>query len=221
MSMAHELQRRYDRLAGRRDATSGDLTITRRRVSQLKAKADDIQEARLIIQHVAKQTQEELQYQVSTLVTTALQSTFPHPYTFEVVFENKRGKTEAALVFSRDGQQIEPMDGAGGGAVDIAAFALRLVMWSIRQPRCRPLIILDEPFRFLNDATRQLHAAAAAMLKEISSRLGLQVICVTQIPELLEVADACFEVSLVNGTSRIGSVGEQSITRRAGRAKKN
>jgi len=86
----------------------------------------NMEEALLIAQEVAQQTQEELEFQVSALVTNALASIFPDPYEFKVEFEIKRGKTEAAMFFTRGGEEIDPLTASGGGVVDIAAFALRL-----------------------------------------------------------------------------------------------
>ena len=89
----------------------------------------NLEEALLVAQEVAQQTQEELEYQVSTLVTNALESIFPDPYEFHVAFEIKRGKTEASLYFTRDGEEIDPLTAAGGGVVEITAFALKLSMF--------------------------------------------------------------------------------------------
>lgn len=140
----------------------------------------DLQEALLIAQEVAQQTQEELEFQVSALVTNALASVFPDPYEFRVSFEIKRGKTEAVLFFERDGEEIDPLTASGGGVVDIAAFALRLSAFLIANVKPPPVIVLDEPFRFVSAEYRP---AVAELLDEMATKLGIQFIMVTHFEE--------------------------------------
>lgn len=160
-----------------------------------------IEEAKALINEVAQKTQAELQFHVSEIVSLGLSSIFPNPYKMEVEFVQKRGKTECNLFFSRDGHRIDPISGSGGGVVDIAAFALRVALWNLQRPQKRNVIILDEPFRFVSQNLRQ---EASKFLKEVSHKLGLQIIMVTHDPNLIECADAVFEVTQDNkGVSSI------------------
>lgn len=167
---------------------------------------DCAEEARQIIQHVASETQRQLEYHVSELVTLALSAVFPDPYKLRLKFELKRGQSEAHLCFERDGMVLEdPTTESGGGVVDVAAFALRASLWSLAHPRSRATIVLDEPLRFLS---RDLQLKASAMIKELSDKLKLQFIVVTHEPNLLQAADRVFEVEMKNGVSTV-TVGEE------------
>ena len=148
-----------------------------------------LEEAQTIIRTVALQTQQELQFRISSITTAALEAVFPDPYEFQLQFVERGGKTEADAVFLRDGEPIDPMSGSGGGAVEIAAFSLRASAWKLAP--CRATIVLDEPFSRLS---RNLHGKAAEMLKEISEKLGLQIIMVTHSEELIEAADKVFTI---------------------------
>ena len=53
------------------------------------------------------------------------------------------------------------------------------------------MIILDEPFRFIS---RDLQARAGEILKMLSQKLGLQILMVTHIGEMIDIADKVFEV---------------------------
>lgn len=141
----------------------------------------NLEEALLVAQEVAQQTQEELEYQISTLVTNALESIFPDPYEFHVAFEIKRGKTEAALYFTKDGEEIDPLTASGGGAVEIAAFALRLSAFLISAEKPPPIMIFDEPFKFVSEEYRP---AVAEMVEEMSEKLGITFIIVTHLTDL-------------------------------------
>ena len=114
-----------------------------------------------------------------------------------------RGTTECHLQYERNGNLIKPMDASGGGTIDIALFALRLGSWSLSQPRSRPVIILDEPFRFVS---RDKMPLAGQMLKETSEQLGLQIILITHIAELIEWSDKVFETSIKNEVTSITEI---------------
>jgi DNA repair exonuclease SbcCD ATPase subunit len=99
-----------------------------------------------------------------------------------------------------DGGELSPLSASGGGAVDIAAFGLRLSLWTLPEKRTRGVIVLDEPFRFLS---KDLHAKAGQAIKELSARLGLQFIIVTHENTLQESADKIFRVEKRRGVSKV------------------
>lgn len=148
-----------------------------------------LEKAQAFIQQVAKDTQEQLRFQISDIVQLAIDTCFPDEYKFNVNFEIKRGKTEAALSFSQNGIEIDPMEASGGGLVDLASFALRIAAWSLG--KSDNVIILDEPFRFLS---KDLHAKAGEIVRRLSKRLKLQIIMVTHAEELIDCAHKVFEV---------------------------
>lgn len=197
-----EVRYELERRKGQHRQLSSDLASTEEKVKELSARIEDIGEAQAIIQTVAKATQELLEYHISELVSLALASVFPDPYKLKLVFELRRGKSEADLLFVKKGAEpVSPMEASGGGAVDVAAFGLRLSLWSLQNPRSRPTLIFDEPFRYLS---RDLQQKASQMLREISMRLGIQMIIVTHEPNLLESADRVFEVGIKGRESNVG-----------------
>ncbi len=157
-----------------------------------------IEKAQALIQKVAQETQELLTYQINDVVNTALSTCFPDEYEFKIEFEIKREKTEAKLVFMKNGYEINPMMASGGGVVDVASFSLRIASWSLSN--FSNTLIIDEGFRFLS---RDLQGRAAEILSEISKKLGLQMISVTHSPDLIEKSDKVFSVKLQNGVSKI------------------
>jgi DNA repair exonuclease SbcCD ATPase subunit len=104
------------------------------------------------------------------------------------------------LFFVRDGEKVNPIDATGGGAVDIAAFALRVASWSMMNPRTRPVMILDEPLKNLDKERQQ---KGSAMIKEVSERLGIQFIIITHEEALTEYADKTFNVTIKKGISNV------------------
>ena len=160
------------------------------RLEELKLESGEIDKAQVLIQQAALQTQETLKVQLTSIVTMALRAVFTDKdLEFSVRFESKRGRTEAVLEVGEDGIFTDPIEGHGGGVVDVVSFALRAAFWSIS--RTRSVLILDEPFRFLS---QDLQASAADMIRTLSDKLGLQILMVTHVEELKQVADTVFEV---------------------------
>jgi hypothetical protein len=173
---------------------------------QLKEKGRSLrqhEQAKEIIRTVGLQTQQQLQISISDITSLALEAVFPDPYTLEVEFIQRRNRTECDLYFMRDGNKVDPLTASGVGAVDVAAFALRIASWSMSTPHSRNTIILDEPFRFLS---KNYQEQASLMLKEISKKLGIQFIIISHEEALTEGVDKVFNVSIKKGISHVQTV---------------
>lgn len=170
-------------------------------ISLMNQKLRLLEEAQVFLQKVAQETQQQLKFQIEDVVNLALETCFPGEYEFEILFNVSRGKTDAELVFKsqKTGKKIDPMNASGGGVVDLTAFALRISSYALEQGTDN-VIILDEPFRFIS---RDLQQRAGEILKTLSEKLNLQIILVTHIPELIDVADKVFIVKKVDGVSQI------------------
>lgn len=151
-------------------------------LKQSKRHVAHVEEASQIIQGIAKHVQQKAHKQIASVVTRCLETIFDDPYEFKIEFEVKRGKTEARLVFLRDGNEVDPTTASGGGAVDVASFALRLACIVLSRPRLRRLIVLDEPFKFLHSAVYR--ERVCKMLNTLAKKMNVQFIMVTGITEL-------------------------------------
>jgi hypothetical protein len=165
----------------------------------------DLEQAQAIIILVSQATQEELRYHVSELVTLALASVFDDPYELDVSFEQRRNQTECDITFVRNGEKINPLTASGGGAVDVAAFALRVSLWSLQNPHTRPIMILDEPFQHVKGD--EANIKCIQMVKAVSERLGLQILMVSDervpLSEIEAGADKVFKIGIKGGVSYI------------------
>jgi len=157
-------------------------------------------EAREIIQKAVQLTQVNLQNHLSTIVTRALELVFEEEAPkFLVKFVTKRNNSECEIFFSDDGiNEMDPLDSCGFGAVDVAAFALRVAIWSLG--KTRPSIVFDEPMRHL-DSDRM--PRASQMMNVLSKELGLQMITITHEESLCECADKTFVVTKDKNGSHI------------------
>jgi DNA repair exonuclease SbcCD ATPase subunit len=195
-----DLRNQLERARGRKAQIDSSITTTQEELRKIQVSLRRHESAREIIRKVGLETQQQLQFHISDITSLALESVFNDPYQLVVEFVQRRNKTECDLYFARQGENMDPLSASGGGAVDVAAFALRIASWSMMSPRTRPVIILDEPLRFLSADNQE---KASVMIKELSQRLGLQFIIVTHEPILAAYADKVFEVKIKKGKSKV------------------
>lgn len=169
-----------------------DIESYSHRKIELQNRLKLLEQSQVFLQKVAQETQEHLKFQVEDVVNLALETCFPGEYNFQILFNVSRGKTDAELVFfdQKTNRQIDPMNASGGGVVDLTCFALRIACYALEQGTGN-VIVLDEPFRFLS---RDLQSRAGEILKTLSDKMHLQIILVTHIGELINIADKVFEV---------------------------
>jgi exonuclease SbcC len=172
-------------------------------IETAKTRIHAVEEAQKILQYIAQETQKNLVVHISDVVSLALGAVFEEEaYSFNIDFVQKRGKTEADIYFERDGNRVDPMTASGGGAVDVASFALRVAFWQLigQNKKINDTIILDEPFRFLS---KDLQPKAGKMLKLISDKLGIQFLIVTHNEDLIDSADCVYRVKNTAGKASV------------------
>jgi DNA repair ATPase RecN len=151
-----------------------------------------LEQAQVFLQKVAQDTQSQLKFQIEDIVNLALETCFPNEYKFQLQFNIARGKTDAELVFlsQKMGRPIDPMNCAGCGTLDVTCFALRLACYAL-QVGIDNVIILDEPMKFVS---KDLLESVSQFMKEISTKLGIQMIMVTHETQFIDIADKIFSV---------------------------
>jgi hypothetical protein len=166
-------------VAGLQRRIDGAKESVREEEAELEVAQLDLEhtlQAQQVLSGVAQTVQAQAHKRISSVVSSCLASIFDDPYEFHIGFEQKRGRTEAKLRFVRDGHEVAPVDASGGGAVDVAAFALRSACIVLHRPRLQRCMFLDEPFKFVSADYRP---AVRSMLEQVCRDLGMQIILVT------------------------------------------
>lgn len=165
------------------DATLQNYATSRAAVKQLRKNVEAAKEAQTIAQTIAQDIQQRVHHRIAGVVTRCLEAVFEDdPYTFRIEFEQKRGRTEAAIFFERNGHELrDPMNESGGGCVDLAAIALRLSSMMLSRPPVRRVLILDEPFK---SPSPHYRTKVRELIETLSEEMGVQIIMVTNILEL-------------------------------------
>jgi len=164
----------------------------------LADRLDNAEKAAIVIQKVGKETQQQLEFHISRIVSSALYAVdvlFPE---FVTRFKIRRNQMECDLLFSENGKEYKPVIGSGGGPLDIGSFALHPTYWSLNKNR--PSFLFDEPFKHLSPGYQ---AKASEMLKMLVDKLGIQVIIISHAVDIEEYADRIIYVQKVNDVSQI------------------
>ncbi|HDY89979.1 MAG TPA: hypothetical protein ENH82_17895 [bacterium] len=196
INLRHSLERQK----GQKEQIQKSITDTIQTGKEKKRSLRQHEQAREIIREVGLKTQQQLSFHISDITSLALEAVFNDPYQLVVEFVQRRNKTECDLFFERDGERMDPLSASGGGAVDVASFALRIASWSMQRPKSRSVMILDEPLRFLSADHQE---KASVMIKEISKKLSIQFIIVTHEPILTSYADKVFETKIKKGVTEV------------------
>ena len=200
MSKIQHLRNHLERQKGQRIQIESSINRIGKEIKESGRDLRRHEQAREVIREVGLKTQQQLQYHISDITSLALEAVFSDPYTLIAEFIQRRNKTECDLFFSRDGNKVDPLSASGGGAVDVASFALRVASWSMQRPKSRSTLILDEPLRFLSADHQE---QASVMIKELSQKLGIQFIIITHEPILASYADKVFETKIRKGITQV------------------
>lgn len=146
------------------------------------------QMAKATVIKVGEETQREIKQYIEDSVTFALQTVYGSAYHFVVQFKyDKRDQAEVKFFLSKNGKFYEPRkDTISGGATDVCAFSLRMVLYTLEDPDPSPVLILDEPFK---NVSKGYIPFVSEMVKELANMLELQLIISTHTDEIIELAD--------------------------------
>jgi len=195
----NELQKiktEIDSRRGKLNYITKELLTINNNLTELKENKNISQQALGILQAVAKQTQQKIEYRISNLVTSCIKNLGKN-YKFVCEFVIRRDKTEADLYLTNgSGEKLDPYAEVGGSIVQIIEFALRCSLWSLQKKRVNNFLFLDEPF---SGVKKNLHKKLSNILKEVSNKLNLQLIMISHDDELSKLGDKLFYLEKSNG----------------------
>ena len=170
-----------NRRLGELQAARAEVTAATAALEEAGERQESLKGALVVAQAVAQEVQERAHRQIADVVSRSLEAVFDEPYSFKIKFEQKRGRTEASLVFDREGEEVDPMTASGGGVIDVASFALRISCLMLSRPPLRRLIVADEPFRFVSAEYRP---RVRALVETLAKEMDCQFVIVTHQEEM-------------------------------------
>jgi len=193
------IEARLERAKANKKMIEKQIKDSKASLSNKRQYVENLVKARYILSEVARLTQENFQAKVEGLITMAIRSVFDRDFHFKLQLERKRNKLECRPVIIEDEHEYSPEKDMGGGLVDVISFAWRIVLWAMEVPRSRNTIVLDEPMKNMGD----LVSLGGKMLKEISKKLGIQLIVITHDQELMEFGDTSYLFTYKDGITDV------------------
>lgn len=145
-----------------------------------------------VIKKISYVVETKVRSRVESLMTKAIISVFDdRDYQFKLIFDERAGQVIYKPVVMEDDYELIPKDDMGVGIIDLISFIFRPVLWSLNRNRSRGTFFLDEPMKHIGKG--ELLERAVLIMKEISSRMGIQLIIITHEEEhFLSIADRAF-----------------------------
>jgi len=169
-------------------------------LSCFQEKVEDLERAREIVNEVLCLTQSQVKGFIEEVVSLALSTVHGEEFEFEIEYNIKRNQSEVYFWIVEDGERLSPDFDSGGGVKDTCAFALRIALHALMNPKTAPLFLLDEPAKHLSNDKQE---AFGSMLREVSNLLGIQIITISQSKECTVEADIVYKVVKENGVSKV------------------
>ncbi len=177
-----DYRRKVNSLLLARQQALSDVSRESKELDRIGLGIESVSAGQVLVQKIAQTIQQKVQEKISGIVNRCLAAVFDEPYTFSIEFDRKRNKTEARMVFSRDGGELDdPLNEIGGGVVDVTTFALRVACILMSRPALRRVLFLDEPWK--NIRGKVYKARTRQMLEKLVKDLEFQVLLNTDIPE--------------------------------------
>jgi|WetSurSiteA1Bulk_404760.scaffolds.fasta_scaffold00320_12 DNA repair exonuclease SbcCD ATPase subunit len=195
-----QLRKRLDASLVIRSEIIKGLMSMKREVENCKKDFEKYSQASKILMNIGKAYREISMGTLESLVTSSLQGVFDHDYGFKVNIEDKRGQVEINFLVNDGDLTLDPQYCTGGGLVDIISISLRLALWKLKQRLTDAIIVLDEPFRMVGET--RIHNAAS-LIKELSTKLGIQFIIITHSEGLSCMADKTFKFIKEDGFTNV------------------
>lgn len=147
----------------------------------------------LVVQKLSELSRVETLDKVATIVTVALQDIKDPSLSFKINYTVERGQPVADFVIhdSKLQMDLDIMNSCGGTLADLVELPLKVSLLLKWQPRLAKILILDESFKHVSAADRP---ALANFIRQLSEKLGLQIILVTHSTELASHAHRVFSV---------------------------
>lgn len=193
-----EAQLKLAKVEGQREALENAVAASKAQIARLEQRSNDIAQAVLTVQKIANELQANITAFFTTCVQSALDIVFPGSYKFCMEFNSRRNQAELDMWLDRNGEKVSALDAAGGGVVDVISFALRTCCLLLSKKR--PVLFLDEPFKFIRGVARE---RLGELLNLLSVQSHVQIIMVADVAGTPIEGAKRFRVGIEGGVSRL------------------
>ena len=119
-SKIKQLRNKLEYLKGQRDQLQKTIDDLKEKIRDDKRTLIRYERALEIVKQVGLLTQKQFEYHLAEQVSLAMEAVFDNPDQLKVNFQEKRGRTEAEILFVKGNLEFPPLGNAGGGTIDVA-----------------------------------------------------------------------------------------------------
>lgn len=178
-----------------------------KKIDDLKKEYEKLDKARVFLIKSGEYQRQQIKTEFENMVTQALQYIMEEDISFEIDIREVRGRAEAEFYIKsiRNGvvTRTSIAESRGDGISDVVGLALNIAQLECANPKNNGPLILDEP-------AKQISAAhidnIGKFLKDLSEAFNRQIIVITHISKLGDMADAKFNVELDGTVSKVTSI---------------
>ena len=194
-----------DKLQAENDMINSQMKNNEIKMVELGSKLVIGQEALQFLEDVANSRRGAMKTQIENVVTEALRMIYGDEYRIELSYNVKNNRSFMDIELIRKtpkGDVRRQMDGFGGGVSDTISVPLRLLVM-LGSQQTEKICILDECYKHMD---LERIDRVAEFLKEIATRLGMQIIMCSHHEALKQAADSVWTIEDVEGRAEIKKV---------------
>lgn len=187
---------------GKKQALEKRLADCQARISVLDTGLDATTKGSLFLQTLSDSTRAQVSDKIAAIVTDALQKVKDKNLEFKMLLSTERNQTDLKffIVDKETKQQYDIMTSCGGGIADLVTFPLRIALLLKWNPELSKVLVMDENFKFVSVADQEM---LGEFIRQLSEKLGVQIILVTHSPTLTAKAHRVFEVTKTSKDSQV------------------
>lgn len=172
-------------------------------LSEQEKKLSLLEKSLAALQKLTDLKKKETTEKIENIISFGLQTIFEDAsYKFKIVDSIKRKQVVYDFRVYSDSfnsdEGVSILDSRGGGVVSIVSFLLRLVLMCMIDKKAERFMALDEPFNALSS---NYHENLVAAVKQITEKLGIQLLVVSHQKSLDSFGDVVYELKQVNGVT--------------------
>lgn len=202
-ALARRLSQQVAALERRRGARDRATTLREQFQQTVRDLEDELSvqtDALAICKEIESAWQKSFEQDLADVVSQGMTLVFERPIQLEIESSFQRDSSAVAFVLYENGMRMPILGYKGGGYVNVVSFLLRALLLLNARPALRKILILDEAFE---NVSSEFTPNVSVLLRKMCDETGVQIILVTQKPELGEFADFVYEVSQRKGVSSV------------------
>jgi DNA repair exonuclease SbcCD ATPase subunit len=214
-NMIQQIETQFKAIEKRKNEIQGEVNLLEKQVSDREEELSNLEgqykireEALDILKIYAKSKEKKIESKVDDILTAGFNAIAPgENIRSKLQFDIKRGQAVAEPKFQieingeKKDVNIEKSD--SGGFANVAGFLYKLLILSMYNPRQRPVIIADEPFKNLSECYLE---ATGNFIKMLATKLNIQVVLITHKTQLQEIGDKHYHFTKENGVTKVSEV---------------